>query len=70
MTVMGMGPMGNLSRLAAPIFHASLLYGFIGTPTASGQLPYRELQERVRALYPQYDQDFQTRQAKMMTARL
>ncbi len=70
MTVMGMGPLGTLSRIAAPIFKACLLYGYIGNPTASGQLPYRELQERVRALYPRYDQDFQTRQAKMMTARL
>ncbi len=70
MTVMGMGPLGSLSRYAAPLFDACLIYGFIGTPTASGQLPYRELQERIRALYPRYDQDFQTRQAKMMTARL
>lgn len=70
MTVMGMGPFGTLSRLAGPVFNACLLYGFIGTPTASGQLPYRELQDRMRALYPPYDQDFQTRQAKMMTARL
>ena len=49
MTVMGMGPMGALSRFVAPIFHACLIYGYIGTPTASGQLPYRDLQERMRA---------------------
>ena len=70
MTVMGMGPMGNLSRLVGPLFHACLLYGYIGTPTASGQLPYRELQERIRALYPSYDQDLQARQIKLATARL
>jgi 3-dehydroquinate dehydratase I len=69
-TVMGMGPLGILSRLAAPLYGSCFLYGYIGTPTASGQLPYRELQDRIRALYPKYDQDFQTRQAKMMTARL
>jgi 3-dehydroquinate dehydratase-1 len=70
MTVMGMGPMGNLSRIVGPLFHACLLYGYIGTPTASGQLPYRELQERIRSLYPRYDQELQLRQAKLVTARL
>lgn len=54
MTVMGMGPLGSLSRLVGPLFHSCLLYGYIGTPTASGQLPYRELQERIRAFYPRY----------------
>jgi 3-dehydroquinate dehydratase-1 len=70
MTVMGMGPLGTLSRLAAPLFQSCLIYGFIGTPTANGQLPYRELQERIRALYPRYDQDLQARQMKLATARL
>ncbi len=70
MTVMGMGPMGTLSRIVGPLFHACLLYGYIGTPTASGQLPYRELQERIRSLYPRYDQELQLRQAKLVTARL
>jgi 3-dehydroquinate dehydratase I len=70
MTVMGMGPLGTLSRLVGPLFHACLLYGYIGTPTASGQLPYRELQDRIRALYPRYDQELQARQAKLVTARL
>jgi 3-dehydroquinate dehydratase-1 len=70
MTVMGMGPLGSLSRLVAPIFRSSLIYGYIGTPTASGQLPYRDLQERIRALYPRYDQELQARQIKLVTARL
>ena len=61
MTVMGMGPMGTLSRLVAPLYHACFIYGFIGTPTASGQLPFRELQERIRTLYPRYDEAFQYR---------
>jgi 3-dehydroquinate dehydratase I len=65
MTVMGMGPLGTASRLAAPLFHASLLYGYIGTPTASGQLPFKDLQERIRGLYPRYEQDFQARQQEM-----
>src|SRR5262249_40625235 len=64
MTVMGMGPLGTLSRLTAPLFHACFLYGFIGTPTARGQLPFRDLQERIRALYPRYDQEFQVRMAQ------
>jgi len=70
MTVMGMGPLGTLSRIVGPLFQACLLYGYIGTPTASGQLPYRELQERIRALYPRYEQELQARQAKLVTARL
>ncbi len=68
MTVMGMGPMGTISRLAAPLFHVSFLYGFIGTPTASGQLQFRDLQERVRMLYPSYDDAFQQRVSKWMLA--
>jgi len=52
MTVMGMGRLGTLSRLVSPLFGSCLLYGYIGTPTANGQLPYKELQERIRALYP------------------
>jgi 3-dehydroquinate dehydratase I len=60
-TMMGMGPLGTLSRLVAPLFHACFLYGFIGTPTARGQLPFRDLLERVRALYPRYDEAFQVR---------
>jgi len=70
MTVMGMGPLGSLSRLVGPLFHSCLLYGYIGTPTASGQLPYRELQERIRALYPRYDSELQARQQKLITTRL
>jgi 3-dehydroquinate dehydratase len=63
-TMMGMGPMGILSRLVAPLFNACFIYGFIGTPTASGQLPFRELQERIRTLYPRYDEAFQERVAR------
>jgi 3-dehydroquinate dehydratase-1 len=68
MTVMGMGPLGALSRITAPLFNACLLYGFIGTPTASGQMPYRDLQERVRALYPKYDEAFQQRMMRSPAA--
>ena len=67
MTVMGMGPLGTLSRLTAPLFNSCLLYGFIGTPTASGQLPFRDLQERIRTLYPRYDEAFQVRVSRSMT---
>jgi 3-dehydroquinate dehydratase I len=61
MTVMGMGPLGNVTRLAAPVFQSCLIYGFIGRPTANGQLPYKELQERIRRLYPRYEAEFQNR---------
>jgi 3-dehydroquinate dehydratase I len=64
MTTMGMGPLGSLSRLAGPLFHSCLVYGYIGTPTANGQLPFRELQERMRALYPRYDANYQSRLLK------
>jgi len=61
LSVMGMGPLGPLSRLVAPLFGSCLVYGFLGRPTAPGQLPYKELQERVRRLYPGYDQQFRRR---------
>jgi 3-dehydroquinate dehydratase len=65
MTVMGMGPLGSLSRLSAPLFNAAFVFGYIGTPTANGQLPFRELQDRIRALYPRYDEALQARMAKI-----
>jgi 3-dehydroquinate dehydratase I len=61
MTVMGMGPYGTLSRLVAPLFHSCLVYGYIGRPTANGQLPYRELQAQMRTLFPRYDEGYQVR---------
>lgn len=67
MTVMGMGPLGNLSRLVAPLFQSCLVYGYIGTPTANGQLPFRELQDRIRTLYPRYDEAFQSRLSNFVT---
>jgi 3-dehydroquinate dehydratase-1 len=67
MTVMGMGPLGTVSRLIAPIFRACLIYGYIGTPTANGQLPFRELQERIRALYPRYGEAYQARLARYIS---
>jgi 3-dehydroquinate dehydratase-1 len=68
MTVMGMGPYGALSRMIAPLYQSCLVYGYIGTPTASGQLPYRELQDRMRSLYPSYNESLQKRQAKILEA--
>jgi len=70
MTVMGMGPLGTVSRLVAPLFHACLVYGYIGTPTARGQLPFRELQERFRNLYPGYEEAFQERQRSAATVQV
>jgi len=66
-TVMGMGPLGTLSRLVGPLFHSCLIYGYIGTPTANGQLPFRELQDRIRALYPRYDAALQARQSRLVS---
>ena len=64
-TVMGMGALGVLSRLAAPLFHSCLVYGYIGRPTANGQLPYRELQDHFRRLYPRYEEQFLQRQKQL-----
>jgi len=63
-TVMGMGALGGASRLAAPIFGSRLIYGFIGTPTAVGQWPFKDLQDRMRLLYPRYEEKFIERQKK------
>jgi 3-dehydroquinate dehydratase-1 len=63
-TVMGMGAWGAVSRLAAPLFGSCLVYGFIGSATAIGQSPYKELQERMRSLNPRYEAGFLTRQKK------
>ena len=63
-TVMGMGAWASVSRLCAPIFGSRLVYGFIGSATATGQAPYKELQERMRATNPTYEQGFQERQKK------
>ncbi len=70
MTVMGMGGgPGTLSRLLAPLYGSCLVYGFIGTPTASGQMPFKELVERMRFFYPRYDAAFQARHSKSMIMR-
>jgi 3-dehydroquinate dehydratase-1 len=63
-TVMGMGAWGPLSRFAAPVFGSSLVSGFIGSATAIGQSPYKELFERMRILSPRYEAGFQERQKK------
>jgi 3-dehydroquinate dehydratase-1 len=68
MTVMGMGPLGTLSRLVAPLYNACLVYGYIGTPTASGQLPFRDLQERIRMLYPGYERAMQERMSRLISS--
>jgi len=63
-TVMGMGAWGGASRVSAPLFGSRLVYGFMGTPTAVGQWPYRDLQDRMRLLYPRYEEQFIERQKK------
>jgi 3-dehydroquinate dehydratase-1 len=62
-TAMGMGRLGGLSRLAGPLFGSCLVYGYIGRPTANGQLPYKDLRDRMRQLYPRYDEALQARLA-------
>jgi 3-dehydroquinate dehydratase-1 len=68
MTVMGMGPWGPLSRLVSLVWESKLLYGYIGAPTAVGQSPYKDLQERVRQWHPLYAAGFIERQKKRGSA--
>jgi 3-dehydroquinate dehydratase-1 len=42
-TLMGMGDVGKHLRAVAPIYGSVLTYGYIGSPTAPGQIPVRTL---------------------------
>ncbi len=42
-TLMGMGDVGKHLRAVAPIYGSALTYGYIGSPTAPGQIPVKAL---------------------------
>jgi 3-dehydroquinate dehydratase-1 len=49
-TLMGMGDVGKHLRAVAPIYGSVLTYGYIGTPTAPGQIPVKALRGVLDAL--------------------
>jgi len=42
-SLMGMGDVGRHLRAVAPIYGSVLTYGYIGSPTAPGQIPVKAL---------------------------
>ncbi len=55
--VIGMGPLGTLTRILFPALGSLLTYAFIGQPTAPGQLDYSMTADFLRKLYPNYNQE-------------
>ena len=51
-SVMSMGNLGAVSRLAGFLFGSCLTYGFIDKPVASGQLSVKDLVKYYHILYP------------------
>jgi len=51
-SVMSMGHLGAVSRLAGFLFGSCLTYGFIDQPVACGQLSVKDLVKYYRVLYP------------------
>jgi len=50
LSIMGMGPLGRVSRLLLAKCGSVLNYGYLGTPNAPGQLPARRLKELIQEL--------------------
>jgi 3-dehydroquinate dehydratase-1 len=48
----GMGPVGTITRVMAPLCGSLFTFGFIGDVVAPGQLPIRKLIEEIRLYYP------------------
>lgn len=48
----GMGPIGTVTRVMAPLFGSLFTFGFIGDVVAPGQLPIRKLIEEIKLYYP------------------
>ena len=53
--VIGMGGLGLLTRIAFPALGSLMTFGFIGKPTAPGQIPFDELLGQMRLLYPDFN---------------
>jgi 3-dehydroquinate dehydratase-1 len=48
----GMGPIGTVPRVMAPLFGSLFTFGFVGDVVAPGQLPIRKLIEEIKLYYP------------------
>lgn len=57
MIVIGMGGRGLLTRLAFPAFGSLMTFGFIGKPSAPGQIPFDQLYTQMSLLYPEFKRD-------------
>jgi 3-dehydroquinate dehydratase-1 len=56
--IIGMGSMGTKTRIAFPSLGSCLTYGFLDTPSAPGQLSARNLNQQLRTIIPEYNQQF------------
>ncbi|MBN1307262.1 MAG: type I 3-dehydroquinate dehydratase [Chitinispirillaceae bacterium] len=52
MVAIGMGPLGALSRVIAPLFGSLFTYGYLTKPVAPGQLSVPELADETRKYFP------------------
>jgi len=56
--VIGMGAAATKTRITFPSMGSCLTYGYLDTPSAPGQLSARALNEQLRTLLPDYNQQF------------
>ncbi len=52
LTVIAMGTLGRIGRIAAPLFGSVLVYGHVGRPYGPGQMTVSESRDLLRTLYP------------------
>ncbi|HEX2957025.1 MAG TPA: type I 3-dehydroquinate dehydratase [Chitinispirillaceae bacterium] len=52
LVTIGMGPIGTVTRVIAPLYGSLFTFGFIGDVVAPGQLPVGKLIEEIRLYYP------------------
>jgi len=56
--VIGMGAAATKTRITFPSMGSCLTYGYLDTPSAPGQLSARSLNEQLRSILPDYNQQF------------
>jgi 3-dehydroquinate dehydratase-1 len=56
--VIGMGASATKTRITFPSMGSCLTYGYLDTPSAPGQLSARTLNEQLRSILPDYNQQF------------
>lgn len=58
LVVIGMGPKGLVTRLSFPALGSLMTFAmFGGVQTAPGQIPYSDMMEHLRLLYPAYNEE-------------